>query len=83
MRGAAKLAERLASEMDLALLFRDLATLRVDRSLLASVQDLQWNGPTDDFEDIARFLRDPALADRAGGREGGPVVLRSARSALF
>jgi 5'-3' exonuclease len=71
VRGAAKLAERLASEMDLALLFRDLATLRVDRSLLASVQDLWWKGPTDDFEDIARFLRDPALADRAAGIKVG------------
>ncbi len=65
VRSAAKLAERLASEMDDALLFRDLATLRVDRSLLPSVADLAWTGPTDDFEDVARFLRDPALAERA------------------
>jgi 5'-3' exonuclease len=65
VRSAPKLAERLAAEMDLALLFRDLATLRVDRSLLASTDDLRWTGPTDDFEDIARFLRDPALAERA------------------
>ncbi len=65
VRSAPKLADRLASQIDDALLFRDLATLRVDRSLLASVRDLEWRGPTDDFEDIARFLRDPALADRA------------------
>jgi 5'-3' exonuclease len=65
VRSAAKLADTLASDMDAALLFRDLATLRVDRSLLHSVQDLEWTGPTDDFEDVARFLRDPALADRA------------------
>jgi len=71
VRGAAKLAERLASDVDLALLFRDLATLRVDRALLASVQDLRWKGPTDEFEDIARFLRDPALADRAGAVKVG------------
>jgi len=71
VRGAAKLAERLASGVDLALLFRDLATLRVDRALLASVQDLRWKGPTDEFEDIARFLRDPALADRAGAVKVG------------
>ena len=45
VRSAPKLAERLASDMDLALLFRDLATLRVDRSLLASVQDLRWRAP--------------------------------------
>ena len=66
VRSAPKLAERLAADMDLALLFRDLATLRVDRSLLASVDDLAWKGPEPGFEDIARFLRDPALADRAG-----------------
>ncbi len=65
VRSAPKLAERLASEMDHALLFRDLATLRVDRSLLESVADLEWRGPTDDFEDIARFLREPSLAERA------------------
>jgi 5'-3' exonuclease len=67
VRSAPKLAQRLASEMDSALLFRDLATLRVDATLLASVEDLRWQGPTPDFEDIARFLRDPALADRAAG----------------
>lgn len=66
VRSAPKLAERLASDMEHALLFRDLATLRVDRSLLGSVEDLEWKGPGADFEDIARFLRDPALADRAG-----------------
>ena len=67
VRSAPKLAQRLASEMDSALLFRDLATLRVDRTLLRSVEDLRWQGPTEDFEDMARFLRDPALADRAAG----------------
>jgi 5'-3' exonuclease len=65
VRSAPKLAERLASEMDQALLFRDLATLRVDRTLLGSVGDLEWTGPTDDFADIATFLRDPALGQRA------------------
>jgi 5'-3' exonuclease len=73
VRSAPKLADRLASEMDDALLFRDLATLRVDRSLLASVDDLAWRGPTPDFEDIARFLRDPALADRAATLASGPL----------
>jgi 5'-3' exonuclease len=71
VRSAPKLAERLASEMDSALLFRDLATLRVDRTLLRSVAELRWQGPTEDFEDIARFLRDPALADRAAGLKVG------------
>jgi 5'-3' exonuclease len=71
VRSAPKLAERLAAEMGHALLFRDLATLRVDRTLLGSVAELRWQGPTEDFEDIARFLRDPALADRAAGLKVG------------
>jgi 5'-3' exonuclease len=71
VRSAAKLADRLASEMDHALLFKDLATLRVDRSLLGSVAELEWRGPTEDFEDIARFLRDPALVDRAAALTPG------------
>jgi 5'-3' exonuclease len=71
VRSAPKLAERLASEMDDALLFRLLATLRVERSLLASTDDLEWRGPSEDFEDIARFLRDPALAERAAALRPG------------
>jgi len=71
VRSAPKLADRLATEMDHALLFRDLATLRVDRSLLKSVGDLEWRGPTEDFEDIARFLCDPALVDRAAALTPG------------
>jgi len=65
VRGAPKLAERLATERDQAELFRVLATLRVDRSLLDSVSSLQWQGPKNEFEDVCRQFRDPALAQRA------------------
>jgi len=65
VRGAATLAARLAEERATAMLFRDLATLRVDRSLLGAVDDLAWPGPTPAFPDVCRRLRDPALADRA------------------
>jgi 5'-3' exonuclease len=65
VRGAATLAARLADERDTAMLFRDLATLRVDRSLLQAVDDLAWSGPTPAFADVCRRLRDPGLADRA------------------
>jgi len=65
VRGAATLASRLADERATAMLFRDLATLRVDRSLLAAVDDLTWRGPTPAFADLCHQLRDPALADRA------------------
>jgi 5'-3' exonuclease len=65
VRGAASLATRLATERDLALLFRDLATLRVDRSLLAQVEGLRWRGPTPGFVEVAAYLRDPDLLRRA------------------
>jgi 5'-3' exonuclease len=65
LRGAAKLAERLATERELALLFKDIATLRTKPPVLRSVASLRWRGPKSDFEDVCRHFRDPALADRA------------------
>jgi 5'-3' exonuclease len=64
VRGAATLAARLAEERDRAMLFRDLATLRVERSLLPAVGDLAWAGPRPGFAEICRNLRDEALARR-------------------
>lgn len=49
------LSEVLNSKRDLAFLFRDLATLRTDLPLFATVDDLLWKGPTTAF---------PLLADR-------------------
>jgi 5'-3' exonuclease len=65
VRGAGKLAQTLADQWADALLFRDLATLRIDRSLLDSVEDLRWWGPTPEFPRLCERLRMPALADRA------------------
>ena len=65
VRGATKLAERLANERGLAELFRELATLRRDPTLLDHVSSLEWRGPTGAFEAVCRHLRDPALAERA------------------
>jgi 5'-3' exonuclease len=65
VRGADRLAATLASERDLAELFRTLATLRIDRALLADVSELEWHGPTPAFEDTCRLFRSPALAKRA------------------
>ena len=65
VRNAAGLAARLASERELALLFRRLATLRVERQLLVGVDELAWPGPTPAFEALCQFLRDQRLADWA------------------
>lgn len=53
---ASALARTLQRERDLALLFRDLATLRTDMVLFESVDDLQWKGPTDAFASLAARL---------------------------
>ena len=65
LRGAATLAARLAEERDRAELFRDLATLRRDPDVLDTVASLEWRGPTDEFDEVCRLLRDPGLAERA------------------
>jgi len=41
---SAKLAATLQSNLDLALLFRKLATLRTDIPLFDDVETLRWNG---------------------------------------
>ncbi|HLG68462.1 MAG TPA: 5'-3' exonuclease H3TH domain-containing protein [Acidimicrobiales bacterium] len=65
IRGAPSLAAVLSSERPLAELFRDLATLRVDRSLLSGTEELRWHGPTADFGATCEHLGAPELADRA------------------
>ncbi len=64
VRGASKLATTLRENFDKALLFKDLATLRVDRSLLANVDELHWIGPTDEFADMCERLDAASLYKR-------------------
>jgi 5'-3' exonuclease len=64
VRGADGLAATLAAGRDLAELFLDLATLRVDRSLLAQTDDLRWAGPAGDVDALAERLRAPGLPAR-------------------
>jgi len=47
------LAEVLNSQRNLAFLFRDIATLRTDLPLFATVDDLLWKGPTPAFPPMA------------------------------
>jgi 5'-3' exonuclease len=51
--GAATLAQTLDRERRLAFLFRDLATLRTAIPVFASVDELEWKGPTDRFPPLA------------------------------
>lgn len=65
VRGATGLATTLAQDRALALLFKDLATLRLDVPVFADVSELDWTGPGPQFEEVARSLRAPELHDRA------------------
>jgi 5'-3' exonuclease len=64
VRGAPKLAATLRENLDDATLFKDLATLRVDRTLLPSVSALRWQGPTPEFDRVCARLDAAALATR-------------------
>lgn len=59
---ASALAGTLTRELDRALLFRTLATLRTDISLFDDVDRLRWNGPTEAFATLAARL-DAAVTD--------------------
>jgi len=65
VRGAAKLAATLQEGRADAALFKELATLRIDRSLLARAEDLRWRGPTSEFARICGEIDAPGLGRRA------------------
>ncbi len=50
---------------ELALLFKDLATLRSDAELFGSVDDLRWRGPRPTFAEHANRLGDDRLVTRS------------------
>ena len=55
----------LGENRELALRFKDLATLRTDASLFVDVDELRWRGPTEAFAEWARRIGDPRLLERA------------------
>jgi 5'-3' exonuclease len=65
VRGGPALAATLAAGRELAMLFKDLATLRVDRSLLGQVDDLRWRGPTGEFSAVCERIDAVPVARRA------------------
>jgi 5'-3' exonuclease len=65
VRSSPVLAATLREHRELALLFKRLATLRVDRSLLTSVDELRWRGPTSSFAELCATIDAPDIAARA------------------
>ena len=64
LRGAAKLSVALRQDFAQALLFRRIATLETDIDV-GDVDDWEWLGPTDAFDDWAVAVGEPRLAERA------------------
>jgi 5'-3' exonuclease len=50
---------------ELALRFKQLATLRIDAPLFDAVDDIRWRGPTTRFEEWTERLQDARLLERA------------------
>lgn len=64
-RSADKLAQALRHNMSLAMLFRNLATLRNKEPKIDSVEKLRWRGPSASFAEVAKRLGADQLSDRA------------------
>jgi 5'-3' exonuclease len=61
----------LGSEQERALLFKNLATLRVDAPLFGVVDEIEWGGPAGGFSAWAERIGDQRLLER-GLRAGNP-----------
>src|SRR3989440_3015344 len=66
----------LGDSRDLALLFKDLATLRTDAPLFRDVDELRWRGPTSAFAADADRLGDARLLERGLKAVSTPHSLR-------
>jgi 5'-3' exonuclease len=55
----------LGDQLENALLFKRLATLRTEASLFTDVESLRWRGPTDAFSAWTDTIKAPKLLERA------------------
>jgi 5'-3' exonuclease len=74
IKRARALAESLFGAWDDALLFRTLATLRLDAPVFNAVEELRWNGPQAAFEDRCRRMNAPDLLRRAAAAAGASAA---------
>jgi 5'-3' exonuclease len=65
VRGSMRLATTLTEQRERAVLFRKLATLRVDAPIGADVDALRWTGARADFRTWSERLGTPSLHERA------------------
>jgi 5'-3' exonuclease len=71
LRNRPALAATLAARRDEAMLFKDLATLREDRSVLPDTDALRWTGPTEVFAEVCERIDARGLAAAAARLAAG------------
>lgn len=64
LRNVARLAGSLLESWENALLFRRLATLRLDAPVSEAVDELRWHGPRPSFSNLCRSIKAPDLYER-------------------
>src|SRR5215467_638549 len=74
LRRARPLAEALFAGWDDALLFRTLATLRVDVPVFRSIDELRWRGPAKDFKRTCERMKAPDLFRHALERTASQTI---------
>jgi 5'-3' exonuclease len=65
VRNAGRLARTLQDDIDLALLFRRIATVERDTPTFGDVDELRWTGPTPDLVKLCERIDAPGLLERA------------------
>jgi 5'-3' exonuclease len=65
IRGAQRLSAVFLEQWNDALLYRTLATLRLDVPVFETADELQWKGPGPEFERYSERIRSPRLHARA------------------
>jgi 5'-3' exonuclease len=71
VRGVPALAATLAAQRDLAMRFKELATLRTDPPVVTEVDELRWTGPTPEFGRICAEIDARQFPGRAEGLAAG------------
>jgi 5'-3' exonuclease len=73
IKKARPLSESLFSAWNDALLFRTLATLRLDVPVFNTIEDLRWKGPRSDFEEVCRRMKSFSLPGRVASAKAKTV----------
>ncbi len=73
IRKARALSESLFTAWNDALLFRTLATLRLDVPVFDTVEELRWKEPRPNFEEYCRKMKSPELLRRVMTAASKPV----------